>query len=273
VPVQELLTAQGSAALQLSSLLGAKLAGFLVFAPVVDGSFVVREPTVGAQQGAQTVPMIAGTNHDEGTIFVAEVADLFGGTVSDQVYVSILNLLFGLPTTSEILELYPTSPTGNNFTQLSRIANDYLFGCSTRFVGMQAQQPSWLYEFDETSLNIWQGQVPQCAGEACHGDDVPFVFHADQQIGITFTPEQAQLSDEMVGYWGTFATRLSPNATGFFAWPEFDPATLQYIILDTPALTTAVNPIPNCAFWDTVGYDLDAPTVAAAAAALATLGR
>jgi carboxylesterase type B len=253
--VDDILTAQASTALQAESLLGDKLAGFLVFAPTVDGSFVIEDPIVAVEQGRLDLPMLVGTNHDEGTIFIAEVADLFGGTVSQAVYEMVLALLFGAETTAEIVAIYPPDPSGNNFNQLSRVANDYLFGCATRFVASQSRSSAWLYEFNETSINIWQGQVPQCAGEACHGDEVPFVFHADRQIGITFTPEQAALSDEMVGYWASFARRLDPNASGFFAWPEFDPAGLQYLIFDTPDLSTAVNPIANCDFWDTVGYD------------------
>ena len=261
VPADQIVTAQANAELQFQSLVGGKLAGFLVFAPVIDGGFLDTDPTIAAQQGKLTLPTLLGTNHDEGTIFVAEIAQLVGGTVTEKAYETVLTLLFGAANVPQIIALYGINPT-DNFDNLSRVTNDYLFGCPNRFVARQARSGIYVYEFDETSLNVWQGVVPQCDNEACHGDEVPFVFHADRQIGIEFTAEQAQLSDEIVGYWGTFAHRLDPNATGFFPWPGFTPNGLEYLILNTPALSTAVNPIANCDFWDQIGYNLGAPVAA-----------
>ncbi len=48
---------------------------------------------------------------------------------------------------------------------------------------------------------------------------------------------------------------------------------MDYMILVTPELHTAVNPIPNCEFWDQIGYDLRPPSKEGAAKILAALGR
>jgi carboxylesterase type B len=272
VSADAIVAAQVSTELQLLSLYGSKLAGFLVFDPVIDGGFVVQDPTIAAQDGTLDLPTVLGTTHDEGTIFVAEVANLLGGTISEANYVLLLTLLFGADDVPKIVAVYGSNPGGDNTAILSRIATDYLFGCANRFVARQARSSVHAYEFDETSLNIWQGQVPACDNEACHGDDVPFTFHVDQPLGFTFTPDQAKLSDEMVGYWGAFATGLDPNRSGLLSWPEFTPSGLEYLILDTPALSTAVNPIPNCDFWDGIGYDLGVTFEALAARAAQIAG-
>ena len=266
VPVDQIITAQSEAALSLLSLLGSRLAGFLAWAPVVDGSFVVREPVDGATEGELDLPTLIGTNHDEGTVFVAEIAAATGGSVSPQAYTLVLELLFGKDEAPEIIALYGLDPT-DNFDNLSRIATDYLFGCATRYVARQAQSGIHVYEFDETSVNLWP-DVPQCAGEACHADELPFVFHVDTPLGFTFDAEQAELSDEMVSYWGAMAKQQAPVPPGLLAWPEFDTeAGVNYMIFDTPALSLAVDPIPNCDFWDQIGYG--APGVEAALAAAA----
>ncbi|HZR81389.1 MAG TPA: carboxylesterase family protein [Candidatus Binatia bacterium] len=271
VPADDILAAQENTQLQLLSLFGARLAGFLVFPPVVDGTFVVDDPTIAAERGALTVPTLLGTNHDEGTIFIAGLAQVLGGQISAGVYRSTLAVIFGAENVPAIVALYGVNENGDNTANLSSVANDYLFGCANRFVARQARATIWNYEFDETSLNIWQGQFPQCAGEACHGDEVPFVFHADRQIGIEFTPEQARLSDEMVGYWASFARDLDPNHGGAFRWPPFTAAGTGYLIFDTPDLSTAADPIANCDFWDGIGYDLN-QSVFDAMAAAATAG-
>lgn len=272
VPADQIVAAQRTTQLALLSLLGAKLAGFLVFPPVIDGSFLVQDPTIAAQQGKVGLPTLLGTNDDEGTIFISEVADLFGGSVNAQTYTTVLTLIFGAENVPAIIALYGVNPT-DNFANLSNIASDYLFGCPNRFVARQARSGIFAYEFNETSLNIWQGVVPQCDHEACHGDEVPFVFHADRQIGIEFTPEQARLSDEMVGYWGAFARQLDPNEGDRFRWPPFTAAGLDTLIFDTPALSTSVDPIPNCGFWDQIGYNLNTDVFESMAAAAAELPR
>jgi carboxylesterase type B len=273
VSADAIVAAQVSTELQLLSLYGAKLAGFLVFAPVIDGTFVTLDPPIAAQNGALQLPTVLGTTLDEGTIFIAGVADLFGGTISEANYLLLLGLIFGADNVPKIVAVYGSNPGGDNSAILSRVATDYLFGCANRYVARQARSSLYAYEFDETSLNIWQGQVPACDNEACHGDDVPFTFHVDQPLGFTFTPAQAKLSDEMVGYWGAFATGLDPNRSGLLTWPGFTPSGLEYLILDTPSLSTAVDPIPNCDFWDGIGYDLGATFAALAERAAQISGR
>lgn len=257
VPVETIIQEQANVSLQLLSLLGSRLAGFLVFAPVLDGSFLVADPTVVANQSGLALPTLLGSNAADGTIFIAEIASLLGGEIKEAEYLAVLALLFGAENTAEIVALYGSNPGGDNSAILSSIATDYLFGCANRYVALRARSDIYVYRFDETSLNVWP-DVPACDNEACHADDVPFTFHTDREIGITFTPAQAQLSDAMIGYWTSFGASLDPNGGGRLGWPFFTPAGLDYMILDTP-LSTAVNPVANCDFWDSIGYEIDSP--------------
>lgn len=266
VSADQIVTAQGKASLQIASLLGERLAGFLVWAPVVDGSFVVDEPLDGADAGLLDLPTVLGTNQDEGTVFVYALAATTGGVISPKAYEAALDFLFGKDDAQQIIARYGLDPV-NNFANLSRVAGDYLFGCANRWVARRARSGIHVYEFRETSVNLWP-DVPPCAGEACHSDELPFVFHVDTPLGFTFDAAQARLSDEMVAYWGAMATLREPAPPGLPPWPAFTPAGLEYMIFDTPALSTAVNPIPNCDFWDTIGYG--APAALASLAAVAS---
>jgi acetylcholinesterase/cholinesterase len=254
------------------SLLGLHLAGFLVWSPVIDGTFLVEDPTVAAETGALKVPTLLGTTHDEGVLFVNDIAGAFGGNVDAATYTMVLALIFGADHTADIIARYGINPTGDNMEYLVQIATDYLFGCANRFVANQAVSHLYVYEFNENSINIWPDVVP-CDGKACHGDDIPFTFHTDTQLGIHFTEEQNALSNAMMAYWGAFAAHLNPDVDGLLAWPPFSPSLMEYMILVTPERHTAGDPISNCDFWDQIGYDLRPPSLTAAAAILASLGR
>jgi len=267
----DIVREQSNAAIQMASLLGLHLAGFLVWSPVIDGAFLVGDPTVSAESGGANLPTILGTTHDEGVLFVHEITKALGGSLSAATYVSLLVLVFGEDNATDIVVLYGINLTGDNSEILSRILTDYLFGCANRFVADRAVADLYAYEFNENSINIWP-DVPACEGKACHGDDLPFTFHTDTQLGFQFTEEQNRLSNEMMGYWGAFALGMNPNAAGLLAWPGFSSADRVYMILDTPGLSTAVNPIPNCEFWDRIGYDLRPPTAQEAAAVLDSMG-
>ena len=267
----DIVREQSNVAIQMASLLGLHLAGFLVWSPVIDGTFLVEDPTVSAESGGANLPTILGTTHDEGVLFVHEITKALGGSLSASSYVSLLVFVFGEDNAADIVALYGINLTGDNSEILSRILTDYLFGCANRFVADRAVSDLYAYEFKENSINIWP-DVPACEGKACHGDDLPFTFHTDTQLGFQFTEEQNRLSNEMMGYWGAFAARMNPNAAGLLAWPGFSSADRVYMIFDTPELSTAVNPVPNCEFWDRIGYDLRPPTAQEAAAVLDSMG-
>jgi len=268
----DIVKEQSDSSIQMFSLLGLHLAGFLVWSPVIDGTFLIEDPTVSAEAGELKVPTILGTTHDEGVLFVNEIAKAFGDQISAATYTYVLTLIFGSDNTPDIIALYGINHTGDNSENLAHITTDYLFGCANRFVASHAVSDLYAYEFNENSINVWP-DVVNCDGKACHGDDIPFTFHTDAQIGIHFTDEQNALSNEMMGYWGAFASHLDPNMAGLLSWPTFTPSSMDYMILVTPELHTAVNPIPNCEFWDQIGYDLRPASQEAAAKILAALGR
>lgn len=122
----------------------------------------------------------------------------FGGEISSTTYLAILSLISGTDNVSSIASIYGIYPEKDNASILSRIITDYLFGCANRFVAAQAESDVHAYEFNENSITI-SPYVKDCDGKACHGDDLPFTFHTDRQIGIEFTQKQSALSDEMIG--------------------------------------------------------------------------
>jgi carboxylesterase type B len=61
-------------------------------------------------------------------------------------------------------------------------------------------------------------EIPRCANEACHADELAFVF-GSATGERSFTPDEAQLSEKMTNAWGSFVTAGTPVFDGV-AWPE-----------------------------------------------------
>jgi para-nitrobenzyl esterase len=250
------VTAQATVSAELRSILGADIAGLLVFAPTIDGAgvFVEQQPIASAQNGGVNLPTILGANGSGGIPFTWGVSDQ--GEISEDAYEAMLTFFFGLTNGAQIKGLYSPLPWTNYLTPLSNILTDYLFGCSNQFVAQQTTSSLYAYRFNATDINAVPS-VSACTGEACHGDEVPFVFHSFQQLGIqNVTPDEDALSNTIIGYWNSFARELPPNGDALFQWPEFTASGFQYLILENSASTTQIDPIPNCNFWDGIGYDL-----------------
>ena len=58
---------------------------------------------------------------------------------------------------------------------------------------------------------------------AFHAAEVPYLFN-DRQFETGSTPDQRQLSGQMIRYWSNFARGGDPNGVELPPWPPFDPA-------------------------------------------------
>lgn len=229
--------------------------GLLLWAPVIDGTLVTREPPAAAAAGGLPKPTLLGTNRDEGIVFiVTALQELMLDAVTEQEYRSVLSLLFGPTKVDAILQDYPAS-SGDNTDVLSQVANDYLFFCSNRFVANAGGGPVYSYLFTQPShFNVWP-MIPQCAAPAvCHFAEVPYVFNTVATLGTSFTPAEQVVSNAMLAYWSGFSRPgNNPNTGGESrpTWPTFSGFT--YLELATP-IATVVDPPHNCGLWDSIGY-------------------
>jgi carboxylesterase type B len=247
---QTIIAKQEDESLVLEGLLSG-FGGLLLWAPVVDGTLITREPVEGAVADGLPKPTLLGTNRDEGTVFIYAALDILKQeTLTEAQYEAILKGLFGGTTAAEIEVLYP--PATDSTAVASQMANDYMFFCASRFVAEHGSGSTYAYEFDKVSNFNSFPSVPACATEVCHTAELPYVFNSAANLGYTFTPAEEVLARQFVGYWGSFAhPDHNPNTAGQPNWPSFPGA--NYLLLDTPP-TAAVDPPHNCDFWDTVGY-------------------
>jgi carboxylesterase type B len=258
VPWETVVAKQTDQSILLEGLLSG-FSGLLLWAPVVDGTLITREPIDGAVADGLPKPTLLGTTRNEGTVFIYFALDVLKEeTLTEAQYEGILQGLFGATTAAEIEVLYPPAPDSTQVA--SDMATDYMFFCASRFVAEQGDATTYTYQFDKVSNFNPFPTVPACATQVCHTAELPYVFNSAANLGFMFTPEEETLSRQMVGYWGSFAhPDHNPNTDGQPNWPSFPGK--NYLLLDSPP-TPAVDPPHNCDFWDTVGYgviSIDSP--------------
>jgi len=205
-------------AIAASDVLAAQASGYSV-GVTIDGTFMPRHANEVFARGEQNdVPVIAGTNTDEGTIFLGAMpyptAEAFQTWIKED---------FG-EHADAILQLYPATDARSLNAAKNQLITDAWFVQGTRnlLAGM-AKVPSkaWQYHFSRRAPN-----APMLG--AFHGMEIGYAL-GSPQAGAQ--PEDATLSNAMTRYWVQFAKTGDPNAEGLVEWPAYDPESDQHLEL------------------------------------------
>jgi para-nitrobenzyl esterase len=200
------------------------LAAGLTWKPVADGYVLPDLPTTLWAEGRRsTVPLLIGSNKDEGNLF------LQGLTLSTSEYQVQMQNVFG-KYADEALSLYPVAKPADIVPAFSRMLTEVGFASTARFAASSmsagAQAASvFLYEFTRVPFKNLLG--------AFHGVEIPYVFGNTSQFTGLGTIEQTDLdlSAALGGYWTRFAATGDPNGGGSPVWPEYDAASDQHLEL------------------------------------------
>lgn len=210
------------------------------------------DPMQAIMSGAyDRVPTIAGTNLDEGTIFVA-VMEAQGIAINAETYPIVLSQMFGADAPRVQAE-YPGSAYGGDYRlALSAVETDSMLACPTWALNQSLARASsaYAYEFaDRTAPNLYS-VTPDFPLGAFHGAELAYLF----PIGDAFDPAQRRLSDRMLSYWTRFAAVGDPNSDWTPRWQRFQPAHPTVLTLDRTGVTnrSGFGVRHQCGFWRTV---------------------
>jgi carboxylesterase type B len=228
----------------------------LPFAPVIDGDLITRQPMAALGSGEPRVPMIVGTNRNEGTLF-ATLA-LMKGHISPDDYRDFLAQLVGPQNVQAVLSnpKYSCDSLLGCTSQIAEVITDYVFACASRHLAAAAPGASYVYEFTQSPTCNPTPGIPFCEHLDCHGAELAYVFD-NPRPACHFRPDQVALSQAIQAYWTSFARSHSP--AGPAPWPALGSAE-ETMILSLPrrgSLATAADPWAeeaNCALWDRLGY-------------------
>lgn len=192
-----------------------------VCTPIVDGKVLVEPQSVTiCSGGAAQVPMLIGTNNDEGQAPYGSLLDWYGDNHRDAV-----------------AELFPESEeTDAVFGRMAMQARYEAWADLREKYG----QPTWIYLFAQKVL--MNGRIMG----AVHSAELTNVFHScgltfgnpnwgDGSIQVAYTPENRALEDTMNAFWAQFIKTGNPNREDLPRWPAH--SENAYLRLDKSVLT------------------------------------
>jgi len=197
----------------------------------VDGKVLPRQLVDTFDKGEQAhVPLLAGFNSGEIrtlTILAPPVPS------SAAAYESTIREKYG-DLADEFLRLYPSSNMQESIFATTR---DALYGWTAeRLARNQAKVgvPSYLYLFDHG-----YPAADDAGLHAFHASELPYMFGNRDRTPqfwpkIPATPQEARLSDTMVGYWTSFAKTGTPVAANEAAWTPYGSAGAYMHFADVP---------------------------------------
>ena len=215
--------------------------------PVIDNEVVTRTPVEAIKErGEQGVPLIAGTNRDEGTFF-SGLFRLFGASAdlpTDGMARAVTGGSDPEPFLAALQEEYPDA---DELIILERIFDVMFLKSSIESVTQASMsgRGGWLYRFDyATTEPIFGANLG-----ATHAAEIPFTFNrfksptTEQIPGYKPTDSVAaalaqKWSDTLI----QFAKTGNPNGAGLPEWPKYDAVARKTMVLHAePQIETDLN--------------------------------
>ena len=194
---------------------------------IVDGEVIPEEVATIFAAGRQAdVPVLIGSNSDEGTAFMEYFTPLFGeGVAGLNAYVQAT-----LPeVATELAEHYPGETDEQAVTSWMDLFADALFTYPMRVWARSmasVESDAYLYWF------TWAPPIEnKDQYGAFHAAELGYVFGNLDLFGAQPTDEDRAFSDLMASIWTQFAKTGNPNAEGLPEWPAFTAANEAYMEL------------------------------------------
>jgi len=245
------------------------IASLTAFFPHVDGVLIPEEPVQALALGQfNHVPLLMGTNHDEGRLFIALDFDLnpaVGPLTAAEYPTAVAGIAAAAVAeggsnnpalveqiTKEILQRYPLNGFASPDLALSAIFTDSAFSCPSNLALQltSLQVASFGYEFnDEKAPMAFLPAVTFPYG-ATHTDELQFLF----PFGTKLSANEQKLAATMRAYWTNFAAHGNPNHAGQPFWPEFGVLFNddQSLTAPTPVVEFDFANVHKCNFWTDV---------------------
>jgi para-nitrobenzyl esterase len=193
------------------------------YGPVLDGVAVPVDPLVALSEGllAPGVPVLLGTNEDEGTAFSLQ----YPATLNHSAYLEILQTQFGADAGSRVYRAIPPDTFGTPWDTLARISGDISMNCPNRNTAemlssakrIGGAQSTYVYKY--AHVNSVVRLVNPRLG-ACHATELISVWNIMPEIMLT-GPGEVDLSYAMIRYWMRFAATGDPNGAADPPWAPF----------------------------------------------------
>lgn len=185
--------------------------------PVIDGWFLPEDVGMTFAEGKQNdVPLISGSNKDEGTFFLQPT--------TAEKFIERSRARFG-DQADAFLKLYPAdSDEQANASQLAAFRDELAFVMRiwARAQAKTGHSKVFLYYFThEPPPPVGSTSRGGFGSGATHGSEAQYIFQ-NLLPPRAWTDLDHQVSDTLSSYWVNFATNGDPNGKGLAKWPAFD---------------------------------------------------
>jgi para-nitrobenzyl esterase len=180
--------------------------------PNADGWVLPDSPSaVFAAGGQHDVPVIVGSNADDGSIFAPEL-DLQQSRL-------LLSFLYG-DYAEQVEALFPAETEEQVWQATSDLITEMGFAATARFIAASLEDKdsdAYLYLFS----HIPDDERAEGLG-AFHGLEIVYVFGNFDKVGLEAVDKvDTELSQAMMDYWVTFAKTGDPNGSDVPEWPAY----------------------------------------------------
>lgn len=189
------------------------------------------------------IPVIVGTNRDEGTMFAPRnrvgSMDQFKAAMTER---------FG-DNAHRIVQLYkPESSEEIGKATVQLITDGWFIQPAREFARAMNRQdsPVWMYHFTKPVWG-WMG--------AAHAAEIGYVFGNLEKPKV----DDAKLSEAFMDYWVQFATTGNPNLSGQAEWPAYTTDGDQHLVMDVELKVKAGLRCEACDVLDDV-FSVPQPT-------------
>ena len=193
------------------------------FAPVVDREIVPGDLMLAFSEGLQQrIPLIIGTNADDGTPDVP--LDAQARAVGDlkreirAAFPDYTDRVFALYSGDNVANLLSRIQTDLTFIAPATVIADAVTRCSS--------DTTYMYHFTRLSPGEYGSRLG-----AFHGSEIVFVFRNLKLKANRVNGIDKSLSNALSTYWVQFASSGNPNGSDLPSWPSYTSTARQYLDL------------------------------------------
>jgi para-nitrobenzyl esterase len=250
---------------QVLAAMPGSIDGPLLWAPVMDSHVLPRQPFEAFRSGAfNKVPVINGSNRDEGTLFIA-----MGKPLSAQNYAAAVGSFARLlnPTmtgrkdeAANVLSEYPLERYESPSLGLAAVLGDSFFSCPIERTNqlISVFVPSYQYEFNDRDAPSTLIPHPPFPLGAYHASEIQYVFQTyfptSQRTGRPdFSVAQQKLSDQMAAHWSRFIATGNPDGASP-SWFPVKPGHATILLLSPDGIRYDSDFLRehHCALWNSL---------------------